>query len=119
MKRAFLLMVLALIMFGISCKTTEDEAVFNIDLTGTRWLYVDSNKSYDLEFRSGGVLYTYNPADTTHDNDFWSQNGNIVQWTFNNSYVTYTGTLNDTATFMAGTALNIVGTSWSWTATRY
>ena len=119
MKRFLLVLVLALIMFGVGCKTTEENGAVSLDLTGTRWLYIDSNKSYDLEFRAGGILYTYNPADTTHSNDFWSQNGNMVQWTFNNAYVTYNGTLNATGTYMAGTALNILSVSWSWTATKY
>ena len=119
MKKILLVLLLAAVMFAIGCKTAEEDESVNMDITGTRWLYSDSDKSYDLEFRAGGVLYTHNPADTTPNNDFWSQNGNIVIWTFNNSYVTYTGTLNDTATFMAGSALNIVGTTWSWTATRY
>ena len=116
MKKVFLSLMVAALLFGISCKTNDE---INIDVTGSRWLYVDSNKSYDIEFLAGGIMRTHNPADTTPNNDFWWQNGYTVYWTFNNAYVTYTGNLNTDANYMSGSALNVVGLFWTWTATRY
>jgi hypothetical protein len=60
-------------------------------LTGTKWVYVDEDWSYEVEFANNGILKTTHPNDKTPDDDFWEQKGDIVFLYFNNRFSTYEG----------------------------
>jgi hypothetical protein len=89
------------------------------DLTGTHWwiAYTEPGGTayeYDLIFHPGGRLENSHPNETTPDNDAWLQTGDAVVLLFNDSYATYHGQIAGDA--MTGTAVNITGAAWSWTA---
>jgi hypothetical protein len=91
------------------------------DLTGTYWLiaYTEpggTSYEYELIFHPGGRLENSHPNETTPDNDTWLQTGDTVVLLFNDAYATYQGQIaGDT---MSGTAVNITGAAWSWSANR-
>jgi hypothetical protein len=90
------------------------------DMTGTTWTLtyydkaVSQQYTYDLTFLAGGKLSNTHPNDNTPDNDGWEQAGNVVTIYFNDAYATYTGTISGNT--ISGTASNIVGSTWDWSA---
>ncbi|CAB1064712.1 hypothetical protein D1BOALGB6SA_9509 [Olavius sp. associated proteobacterium Delta 1] len=86
-------------------------------LVGTRWKLTKSDGesgSYEFVFRSGGMLESLNPADTTTGNDTWRISRNEVTISMNDGYAIYKGILNED--LIDGSATNEVGKKWNWTA---
>ena len=91
------------------------------DLTGTTWTinYIDpalgTESNYDITFRAGGEMLDGDADNTTLDNDRWEQDGTTVIFYFNDAYAVYTGELSAPGS-LTGTATNVVGANWSWSA---
>ena len=81
-------------------------------LTGTKWVYIDEDWTYDVEFINDGILETTHPNDRTPDNDFWEQEGDIVFLFFNNKFSIYEGQFI-TDDLIKGTGKNL-SDSWDF-----
>jgi opacity protein-like surface antigen len=121
MKKNTLIVVLVLLLlFTFACRTLQGGG--SSDVTGTTWTMtyydkaVQQEYTYDITFLAGGKLSNSHPNDTTPDNDSWEQNGTTVTLYFNNSYATYTGTIEGNS--ISGTASNVAGSTWEWSAVR-
>ena len=84
-------------------------------ITGTKWHYIDADWQYDLEFAANGVLLNSHPKDKSKDNDSWEQDGDNVNFYFNNKFSHFSATLSENKQ-MSGTATNKKGSSWTWKA---
>jgi outer membrane biogenesis lipoprotein LolB len=102
-----------LMMSGCASSPSSDGAT---SLTGSKWHYTDADWQYDIEFAGGGVLRTTHPNDKSKDNDTWEQDGNTVNFYFNNKFSTYNGTLSGNQ--LSGSASNKNGAKWTWKATK-
>jgi hypothetical protein len=87
-----------------------------INVSGTSWTVVetDTEGSRDIfNFLPDGTLsYSYQPGSFT--NGKWKQNGNSIYIEMNNKFVEYQGRIS--GTHIEGTASNIKGNHWTWTA---
>jgi hypothetical protein len=85
-------------------------------LSGTEWNVTDNINGHISEQRvtlqSDGKV-----NDGTSTSGRWEQSGTAVKIALNTDYVVYLGTL-DEAVSMKGSAANIEGIDWTWTATR-
>ncbi len=88
-----------------------------INLTNTRWHYVDSELGYNIEFLPDGMIRTEHPRENTPNDDNWEQSGKMVNIYMNNRYSVLRGQLSDNRQ-MSGTANNQKGDTWKWTAER-
>jgi hypothetical protein len=55
--------------------------------------------------------------DGSSSRNHWEQRGTVLKLALNDNYAVYLGTLNE-ATSMQGSAANIDGSEWTWTAQR-
>ena len=91
------------------------------DVTGTTWTvtYYDTATSeeyvYDVTFLPGGALLDGHPNNSTFENDRWEQLGSTVIMYINDAYATHTGEIAP-AGVMSGTATNVTGSTWPWSA---
>jgi len=86
-------------------------------LTGTKWKVTHSGvnlKPAIWEFREGGVLHS--PSHPKNVNS-WQVQGNTVIIRYNNKYVNYTGKMVGPSV-VAGNALNVRNTGWTWKMVR-
>lgn len=88
-----------------------------INLTNTRWHYVDSELDYDIEFLPEGMMRSHHPRESTPNDDGWEQSGKMVNIYMNNRYSVLRGQLSDNRQ-MTGTARNQEGVTWKWKAER-
>ena len=108
--------------------------VFSYSLIGTTWEFSYVGTEYllsstvdflqdgrfhqrNIKYRNPEIIHPQfrNRSDTTPD-DEWEQDGPSVLMTWNDGYVTYIRNLE--WDFMSGTASNIKGDTWTWTARR-
>jgi hypothetical protein len=90
-------------------------------LVGSRWFYSamlpnTGLSEHEITLGEDGILYTTNLADTTVGNDTWRVEGNLLVWCYNDCYSTHTGEIDPN--LITGTAVNIVGESWTFTMER-
>ena len=87
-------------------------------LEGTAWAGTDSDgDAYVYRFNPAGQYGFTSPSGTYNDSsDTWSQTGDQVTMSTSGGYSTYHGTIVGDS--ISGTASNIRGHSWTWTATR-
>jgi hypothetical protein len=112
----YILFCVLLTFFLWGCLTTQ--GIDNIaSIAGTRWEYPDEEWSYEIEFGVNGRLITTHPNDTTLDNDYWEQEGNIVRFSFNNFYSEYEGEIL-TEDKIKGVAHNVKEESWDFQLIR-
>ncbi|MDR3162457.1 MAG: hypothetical protein LBT81_01165 [Helicobacteraceae bacterium] len=100
-----------------SVETISQDDIVN--LSGTKWsltYVVAENKKYDIEFKEGGVFWYSEPIDTTPDNDFWEQNGEIVKISINDGYAKFEGRFIS-KDLIKGTAKN-ADESWAFEIRR-
>jgi outer membrane protein len=87
------------------------------DLLGTTWDYTDSSgRRMVIEFSAQGVLHCTATSGATYSDAQWSQEGQTVHFDFNNHYAKYTGQVQ--TSHMQGSALNVAGRSWTWSAEK-
>lgn len=88
------------------------------DLAGSTWAGTDSDgDAYVYRFEAGGQYAFTSPSGSYQDpGDTWSQSGDQVTMSTSGGYATYTGTIQGDT--VSGTASNISGHSWTWTADR-
>ncbi len=118
-----LLLTLSLLSACASTRPAPNGIAEFKSLAGSRWHLVCDEPRYgqrefDLIFRKAGRLSNTHPNDSTPDNDAWEMNGRNVVLKFNNAYATYRGELTDDGNGMAGTATNVIGEKWEWSARR-
>lgn len=95
----------------------------DMDLGATTWKlrYIDPDADglveFNVVFEPGGRLHVGNPADTTPDNDTWSQLGQRLTFSMNDAFVTYTGALKSRHA-VEGSAVNVRGERWAFTLER-
>lgn len=77
----------------------------------------DGPKVYEVSLHPGGVMTNTDPRDRTYSNDAWEARGRDVVLRFNDSYAVYGGVLQKDGS-LAGKAINKVGHTWAWTASR-
>ena len=118
MKYVKVLAILSLAMLA-ACSSVKDLTLSETNLSSTTWRYRggSENSNYDISFLPGGVLKSTHPNDTSPDNDFWIQNGTEIEFSFNDGYVTYTGSFKS-ANKITGKATNKVNKTWKWKLTR-
>ena len=109
--------------------------VFSYSLIGTTWEFSYVGTEYllsstvdflqdgrfhtrNIKYRNPEIIHPQfrNGSDATPNNDEWEQDGALVRMTHNDGSSTSKGTLQ--YDFMSGTASNISGGSWTWTAIR-
>jgi hypothetical protein len=119
------LMILTVAFMLTGCATDKNNAVGTeadsvetvASLAGSKWHYTDKQWQYDIEFADNGVLHCKKPNDKTPDNDSWEQDRETVRFYYNNKFSQYQGVLSG-RNLMSGTAKNIRGNTWEWSATR-
>jgi hypothetical protein len=87
-----------------------------INLSGTSWSVVetDPDASRDIfNFMPDGTL-AYSYQNGSYTNGTWKQDGDSIYIEMNHKFVEYKGRI--TGTHIEGTAANIKGESWTWTA---
>jgi hypothetical protein len=90
-----------------------------VNLEGTVWK-IQASAVDDMiwHFERAGVLrYNYANRDEQLRNATWKQDGDSVYIEFNNKYAEYRGTFRGDV--IEGTASNINGTKWTWSAKRH
>jgi len=99
---------------GTSDKTNV--SVGPASVAGTGWDLTENFNGHishqHVMLRDGGVM-----DDGTAGNGRWEQLGAQVKISFNDSYAVYLGSLEE-ATSLRGSAANINGSEWTWTARR-
>ncbi len=101
-------------LVGKADKTNDS---FNApSLAGTAWDLTDNLNGFisheHVVLRNGGIM-----DDGTAGHGHWEQLGAQVKIAFNDNYAVYLGSLED-ATSLKGSAANINGSEWTWTAQR-
>jgi hypothetical protein len=116
-RTAIYILFCVLLTFSLwGCLTTQEiDSIASI--AGTRWEYSDEEWSYEIEFGVNGRLITTHTNDTTPDNDYWEQEGNIVRFSFNNFYSEYEGEIL-TEDRIKGVAHNAKEESWNFQLIR-
>jgi len=87
-----------------------------LNLSGTSWSVVetDSDASRDIfNFMPDGTL-AYSYQNGSYTNGTWKQDGSSIYIEMNHKFVEYKGRI--TGTHIDGTASNIKGENWTWTA---
>src|SRR5271157_2839653 len=87
-------------------------------LAGTSWNVVETNSSGDRDifnFMPDGTL-SYSYQNGSYTNGTWKQNGDSVYIEMNNKLVEYKGRI--TGSHIEGTASNVKGENWTWTADK-
>ncbi|SDF96970.1 hypothetical protein SAMN05216377_10858 [Pseudonocardia oroxyli] len=85
-------------------------------IEGTSWAGTDSDgDAYVYTFNPGG-RYAYQSPNGSFggDDDTWAQTGDQLVMKTSGGYATYIGTVGDGV--ISGTASNIQGRTWTWTA---
>ena len=87
-------------------------------LEGTYWSGLDSDGDfYTYRFFPGGHLGYTSPSGTYMGaTDAWIQDRSSIQMSINNAYSIRNGTISGDQ--MSGSARNMAGHTWTWTATR-
>jgi hypothetical protein len=80
-------------------------------------VFRDDNDTFAVEFLAGGRVRSHDDADTTPDNDGWAVQGGVLHWWFNDRYVEFIASF-DSSDRMRGSAQNVRGLRWSFSATR-
>jgi hypothetical protein len=92
-----------------------------IDLAGSSWEFTthmpEGTRVFAVDFHPGGKATSHDPADSTPDDDEWSTEGDTVHFWFNRRYVEHVAKL-ERPMEMQGKALNVVKTTWTWSARR-
>ncbi|MDB4516775.1 hypothetical protein N9089_04170 [Crocinitomicaceae bacterium] len=105
---------------GFFLSFTRSE-VYVENLENTRWYIMvwDTNihpNAAEMKFAPNGELQDERYISNGNEHK-WSSNGNEVEITINDAYVTYTGKLTSRTT-MIGHAKNVNGVKWKWFAKR-
>jgi hypothetical protein len=83
-------------------------------LAGTSWTVVETDGDNDIfNFLSDGTL-SYSYQNGSYTNGTWKQDGDSIYIEMNNKFVEYQGRI--TGTHIDGTASNVKGNHWTWTA---
>jgi osmotically-inducible protein OsmY len=83
-------------------------------LAGTSWTVVETDGDRDIfNFLADGTL-SYSYQNGSYTNGTWKQDGDSIYIQMNNKYVEYQGRI--TGTHIEGTASNVKGNHWTWTA---
>ena len=89
----------------------------NGTLEGTTWEEKESNGSrFTYRFGSGGILRYTSDSGQDYSNATWSLQGDGIAIEFNGGYAKMQGRLS--GSHMEGSASNVNGLSWAWTAQR-
>ena len=90
-------------------------------IEGTTWELTThrpaGTRVFLVDFHAGGRCTSHDPADQTVDNDEWAVENKGLRFWFNERYVVYEVTLDDTSS-MHGITHNVNDLSWPWTARR-
>ncbi|HTF05881.1 MAG TPA: hypothetical protein VK826_17755 [Bacteroidia bacterium] len=108
--KVFSLVVIAVVSFGF-VQTSS------IDLAGTAWVYIDEEWTYEIVFDESGRLLTTHPNESTPNNDFWKQKAGTVNFSYNDGYSRYEGTIYGGDSII-GTARNKMD-SWKFKMYRF
>ena len=95
---------------------TSNDSIAAPSLAGTGWEITDNINGFishlHVMLRGGGVM-----DDGTAGHGHWEQLGTRVKIAFSDNYAVYLGTF-DEPTSLKGSAANIEGLEWTWTARR-
>jgi hypothetical protein len=96
--------------------TTPSASSTVASIAGTSWTVVETDGDNDIfNFMADGTLsYSYQNGSNT--NGTWKQYGDSIYIQMNNKFVEYQGRI--TGTHIEGTASNVKGNHWTWTADR-
>ncbi|WMI68068.1 hypothetical protein [Mangrovimonas sp. YM274] len=114
MKYVLMLIVLCVSIWG--CNSSKSSIEVAHSLKETLWTYMDSEWSYQVRFKEGGVLETTHPNDNSKDNDTWEQIGDEVILEFNDGFSKYLGKMIS-PNVIEGTAKSKYA-SWKWRMER-
>lgn len=112
------LLIAFLLFSGLAFSQEKSKNADN--LTGTKWRIVPVGSDLgttELIFLPGGKIFETGMSEEEVESgkDEWSQKGKKVTISYNDHYATYKGTVKGNT--ITGTAKNIVGKKWTWTAT--
>ena len=111
MKNIIFLLILSSYLIGCSSLNRLTKTEFSI--SESTWDYTDSDgDQYQITFHSNGKLESTNPNDNTPENDYWDQKRKIIEFNFNDGYVTYSGKLK-TPHLIEGMTESADG-KWTW-----
>ena len=83
-------------------------------IAGSSWNVIETNGDRDVfNFLADGTL-SYSYQNGSYTNGTWRQDGASIYIEMNNKYVEYKGQI--TGTHIDGTASNVKGKNWTWTA---
>jgi len=83
-------------------------------IAGTSWNVIETNGDRDIfNFLADGTL-SYSYQNGSYTNGTWKQDGDSIYIEMNNKFVEYKGRI--TGTHIKGTASNVKGKHWTWTA---
>ena len=104
-------LILFLCLFISSCATRGIPSI-----SATTWTGADSDGDYYVfHFKSSGELHYKSPTGFW-TKATWKQTGDKVYMETNNKYSEYFGTIRGNK--IKGTARNVKGKKWKWSATR-
>jgi hypothetical protein len=85
-----------------------------VSLAGTSWTVVETDGDRDIfNFLADGTL-SYSYQNGSYTNGTWRQDGDSIYIEMNKKFVEYRGRI--TGTHIEGTASNVKGNHWTWTA---
>lgn len=111
--------IIGIVILISSCSSVKKLSNKDLKLIGTTWSYKDDTHSwlYDITFLKEGKLQTTHPNDKTPDNDFWSRDGKILKFSYNDEFSNYQGEFVD-KNKIHGTAKSKNGQTWKWILTK-
>jgi len=105
------------------CSTTQIPSSRQaFEITNSRWTLIYETpqfgkREYDIVCHPDGRLEDLHPNNSTPDNDFWEQQGEIIILRKNDGFAIYEGRIIDENT-MSGTAKSKTAGTWQWRAIR-
>jgi hypothetical protein len=85
-------------------------------IEGTTWVFSSKYRTYEITFEKGGRISSTHQNDNTPENDFWKQDGMVLNFYFNDKYSSYKGKFKREG-LIRGTATSKKG-KWKWTLER-
>ena len=81
-------------------------------IEGTTWVFSSKYRTYEITFEKDGKISSTHQNDNTPENDFWEQDGMVLNFYFNDKYSSYEGKFNR-EDLIKGTATSKKG-KWKW-----
>ena len=109
---------LVLLLLAVALSSCGGSVGGTPDVGGTYWSGTDSQGHlYVYRFLPDGHLGYTSPGGTYGDaDDTWTQNGASIRMSMNAGYAIREGTIAGDQ--MSGSAHNVEGSTWTWSATR-